>query len=63
MNDQTGIGASAFYCIENFVERNDYEIEFAEEKLKCQKRAGHFAGNSNRYAAQQIASIAFVIVV
>ena len=61
MNDQTGIRASAFYRIENFVERHDHEFEFSEEKLKREKCAGHLAGDSNRSAAQRLASIAFVI--
>ena len=61
MNDQASIRASAFYRIENFVERHDYEFKFAEEKLEGQKRARHFTGDSNRSAAQRLAGFRFLI--
>ena len=57
MNNQAGIGMSAFHRFKNLVEWNDHEFEFAEEKLKCEKCAGHLAGDSNRSAAQKIAPI------
>jgi hypothetical protein len=61
VNDQTGIRASAYYRIENFVERNDNVIKFSEKKLKREKGAGHLAGDSNRSAPQRLASISFLI--
>src|SRR5262245_12691322 len=52
VNDQTGVRTAVFYGIEDLVERNNDEFEFAEEKLKSKKRAGHRAWDSNRSAAQ-----------
>src|SRR5262250_484260 len=49
--------AYVFYRIENFIERNDYEVEFTEEQLKRQKRAGHLARDSNGAVPQHLANL------
>jgi len=46
VNNQTGIRTPGFYRIENFVERNDCELEFTEKSLSARKALVSFPGTA-----------------
>src|SRR6266513_2708842 len=61
MNDQTGVRATVFNCLENLIEWHDDVFEVAEIKLQRQKRTCHAPRNSDHTAAQRIAKIDILI--
>src|SRR5690242_2413099 len=57
VNDQTGVSAMTFDCLENLIEWHDDIIEFSEEQLKRQEGACHLAWHGNHAVLQRIARI------
>src|SRR6266487_3402391 len=61
VNNQTRIGAPAFYRVKDLIERHDSVVNLSSKKLQRKKRTRHLARHCDYTAAQRLGAIDMLI--